>query len=179
MPPSEVARTNRPQPGRHGHGAGLAAPNPHRQHAAEPAPHLAAGDVMAPMSGQTRVQHGVDAPVGGEGLGDSEGAGRALPHPGKQGPHSSKEEPRVEASRYGAGAAAPGPDALHERVIDPGHHRPGEDVAVPVQVLGGGMDHQVGAEIDRTGMDGRGHRAVGHQAGAGAGGRCRRRRSGR
>ena len=53
-------------------------------------------------------------------------------------------------SEHGAGVSPPRADALPEGIARARQHRSGQHVAVAVEVLGRGVDHEVGAELDRS-----------------------------
>jgi hypothetical protein len=127
---------------------------------AEPAAHLPGGDLVARMGRQPRVQHRLKRRVSLEVAGDGHGAVGGAPHPQKQRPHAALQQPRLERAQHGAGVAPPGADPLPEGIAAGGQHRPGQHVAVAVEVLGGGVDHQVGAQLQGPGVHRGRHRVV-------------------
>ena len=98
-------------------------------------------------------------PEGGLGLGaDAQ----------EQSPHPAEEEPRLERPEDGAAVFPDGLDPLPERRSLPGDECARDDIAVPVQVFGGRVEDDIGAELDGPREDGRGEGAVDDEGGPGA-----------
>ena len=98
-----------------------------------------------------RGQHGVldelDRRMRLEELGDLQRVGRHPLHPQPHGLQALEQDPRVER-------AHPEPGMTHQVLDRPGHellraqHRAAEHAALTVDVLGGGVDHHVGAQLE-------------------------------
>lgn len=102
--------------------------------------------------------------------GDGQGAVRRAVHSQEQRAHAALQQPRLKRPGHGTGIAPPRTDPLPERIWACGQHRAGQHVAVAVQVLGGGVNDQVGAEFQRPGEHRSRHRVVdGHPYPGGVG----------
>ena len=130
-------------------------------HASEPL-HLARRHGMVGMAGQAGVEHLADLGVPLEPAGDLEGGLVLSLHAQGQGLEAADQQ--VGGVRIGVGA-----DDVAE-LLDRLHHRPlaadaaGHQVVVPPQVLGGAVEHEIGAELDGTLVHRRGEGAVDEQA---------------
>ena len=151
-PPSEVARLKTRTAREHRHGLLLAARQPDRQHAAEPAVHLARPRSAWPgCDGSPGYRTAVSAGcpwkwrARARALSEARCTRRNRVRMPRCSSHASN------GPEHGAGVAPPGADALPEGVAAGGHHGTGQHVAVAVEVLGGGMDDQVGAQLDGVG----------------------------
>ena len=65
--------------------------------------------------------------------------------------HAAQQQPGLERAEDGALVVAERADAGPELVLARGHQRAREHVAVAVQVLGGGVHDEVGAQLERPG----------------------------
>ena len=130
-----------------------------REHAAAHAgPELASGHVVLGMAGQARVQDRPDARLGLQPRRQARGRSRVPLGSDGEGEDPAEDEERVERTERGAGVDLDAPD-LGDPLRRPGDDA-GDHVAVAAQELGGGLDHEVGAERQRTADVGRGERVV-------------------
>ena len=123
----------------------------------------AAGDRVIGMAGQAGPVHGGHGGVGHEAFGQEGGVRAVAGHPQGQGLQAADGEPGGERVR-----GHPEIDrALPQRAVHLAagrHDQPEGDVVVAPQVLGGGMDDDVGAVLDRPAQHRRGEGVV-HDAG--------------
>ena len=154
----------------------------HRDDRAEPGalrPRVEQPDrgLMPRMPGQARVVHAAHRRVPGHRGGEQHRGGALAADPQRQRLQPPAEQERLVGSQGPAGVDAHRAD-LADQARRPGHDPAGR-VRVPAQVLGGGVQHQVRAVLQRP-ADHRGrHGGVHHQQRALAGARSRPGRAGR
>ena len=92
---------------------------------------------------------GLDRRVAGQPLGDRAGRGLLPLDPGEQGAHAAQGQIGVEGRAGHAGAVGPPGQGLV--ILGVGRHdRAADHVGMAVDELGRGMDHEVGAQLDRV-----------------------------
>ena len=139
----------------------LPADDGERHHPAEPE-HLTGGDVVARVAGQPRVVDPADPAGASQQVGDRLGVVAVPLHPDRQRLQPAQRQPGSRTGR----ATAPidlrvEGEGLGQLVVV-GDQRPTDDVGVPADVLGGRMQHHVGAQGQRLLQVRRGKRVV-HQ----------------
>ena len=72
------------------------------------------------------------------------------PHAQGESPHASQHEPAVEGRRHCAVRRLNAPDPPEKVVFNASQHGTPKNVSVPAKVLCGGMDGEVGAQLERT-----------------------------
>ena len=84
-----------------------------------------------------------------EELRDLHGVGAVLFHPDVQGLETAGDQERIEGTQHGAGhiLQAEGTDLVDE--VSFADHKARDHVAVAVEVLGGGVDDHIGAQLQR------------------------------
>ncbi len=111
------------------------------------------------MLGQPRVDHLGDPLVAVEELGDRHGVVAMPVHPDPERLDPAQGEIGVEGAGNGPGGVLQEPEPLEESWVT-GDKGPADDVAVAAEVLGRRVQHDVGAELERTLQIGRGERVV-------------------
>src|SRR6185295_18742242 len=150
LDPAQAGRAGEdPELHRHLERAGAAALDLEREHAAE-ARHLAGGDLVARMIGETGEVDPEDGGVPGEELGEDEGILAVRAHPGGERPHAPQHEPAVERRGAGSRGRLDPPDALPELALLAGDESPAEDVAVAAEVLRRRMEDEIRPEVERA-----------------------------
>ena len=129
-----------------------------RDDAAEAA-HLPPGELVVRMIGKPGIVHLRDLRMGGEELRQRQAVLVVPLHADRQRLGAAQHQPRVHRSEDGALGV------LHESqpldvIVAHGHHDAADAVAVTVEKLGGAVDDEVGAELDRTLDVGAGERVV-------------------
>ena len=122
-----------------------------RDDPAEP-PHLPPREVVLRVALETRVVHALDLRVGLQELGDPLGVLVLARHAERQGLDAPDEEVRRERVGDRAGHGVEVPDRPHQ--VPAAQDRSGHQVVVAAEVLGGGVDDQIDAELDRPLVDG-------------------------
>ena len=131
---------------------------------AEPS-HLPLREFVLRMIGQARVVHQRHLGVRRQERGDALGVGVVALHADGQRLGAAQHQPRVHRPQDGALGV------LHELqplgvLVAHAHHDAAHAVAVAVQELGGAVQHEVGAELDRPLRVGAGERVVHHHGDA-------------
>ena len=142
----------------------LQAPELQTDHAPEPL-HLAARELVLRVRRQAGVVNPLHLGMVREPLGDAAAVRVVLPHAERERLGAAQREPAVERPRHRARRVLDEPDALGQVVAVHDHHPP-HHVAVAVQVLGGRVQHDVGAELERALEAGRREGVVHDQQGA-------------
>ena len=125
----------------------------------KPPRHLTAGELVAGMSRQAGVEDRRHFGMLAQPFGDRLGVGHMLAHAHAQRADAPNQQPAIEGARYGTEVVLPVGDARAQlgRARDDGA---ADQVAVAAQVLGGAVDHQVDAPVDRLLAVGRGEGVV-------------------
>ena len=114
-----------------------------RDHPAESA-HLPAGELVLGMGGQPGIVDLGDLGPAGEPFGDPAPVGVVLPHPERQGLDAAQRQPAIHRPGHGAGGVLDEAEPLGQIVPRRDQHA-AHHVAVAVEVLGGRVEHDVGA----------------------------------
>ena len=137
-----------------GHG-----PDVEGEHAAEPA-HLAAGQFVARMAGQSGVVDGGDLRMPGEHPCDLPSVRVVLLHPQRERLGTPQEEPGIERRQNRTRGVLEVFEA--GQVLGVARHQdPADAIAMSVQVLGGGVHHDVGPQLEGP-LEIGGHEGVVH-----------------
>ena len=143
-----------------GDGGCLATLHPHRQHAAEAAPHLPHGGGMPGVRGEARIEHRLDSGVAREVLGDGHSAGALVAHAHVQSAYAAQQQRRLERTNNAAQHAAQPCRALEVRILAGEDERAGHHIGMAVEVLGAGMHDQINPKFQRPLINRRGKCAV-------------------
>ena len=177
-PPSDSASVNSSVAAQTRSAASRPPAQPDGDHAAEAA-HLLGRDLVARVLGQARVVHLRDRGCPVRNCDHPLGVVAVPFHAHGEGLHAAQGEPRVERAGHRAHGVLGEAELLGELVVG-GDQRAADDVGVAADVLGGGVQHDVGAERERRLQVRRGERVVDDEPGPGLVGdvgqrrRCRR-----
>ena len=77
-----------------------------------------------------------------------------------QGAHTAQQQPRFERPQHPAILEAEIPHPFPVRVLTCGHQRPGQNIAMAIEILGARMHHDICTQGQRVGQHRRGHRGI-------------------
>jgi len=98
---------------------------------------------------QTRIEHPVHRGVSHQEIGHGRGILLVPIHSHREGLNAANHQPAVK----GRGAAPHGVEQelnLFRQLVSGGYHRPTYHIAVPIEILGGRVDHQVNPILNRV-----------------------------
>ena len=148
--PAEARRVPEEANARGGPKRGVAtAADADREHPPERG-HLAGGERVPSVRRESRVEHGGDARVALESARQRERVGGVAFHAAGERFQPAEHEPRRERRGRGPEDVSVLRGPLHGLVPLREDDRAAEDVAVPAEILGGGVEHEVGAARDRA-----------------------------
>ena len=127
--------------------ARLRAAQRHRDDAAEAA-HLLARELVLRVRGQPGIEHLRDVVALAEEVRDRVRVALVLAHPHRQRLRAARDQERVERAQHRAERLLQEAQVLGDRVVVR-HRRAADHVAVPADVLGRRVDHDVRAERER------------------------------
>ena len=147
-----------------GEGALLAAGHVEGQHRAA-ARHLAHGQLVLGMILAGGIEHAGDFRARGEIIGDRHGVALLLAQTHRQGLQPLQHDPCVEGREGGTGL----PQEVVHMGLDElvrGQNHPAQTAPLPVDMFRGGIDHAIGAHLQRALQQRRGEDIVHHEIGA-------------
>ena len=173
VPPSEVARFHSATCAAVAMAAASPPAHADRQHAAEAAVHLPRRHRMAAArrAGRDRAP-----PRCADAARSARRCAAPTPmraHAQVQRAHAAQQQPRLERAERAADLCTHGLHALPEGVVLTRHQHAGDEIGVAVQVLGGRVHHEVGAELERPRQHRRRDGGVDRHARAGRVRECR------
>ena len=135
--------------------------------------HLDAGQLVLGVAGQSRIKHVGQAAAPAEVCGDVEGVGGVALDAHGQGLQALDQEPGVEGAHRRAGMTQDGGQGVFHVIQVVGEDGAAQRAALAVDVLGGRIDDDVGAHLQRPLQHRRGEHVVDDEAGAGPMGQLR------
>src|SRR5215213_3886269 len=125
-----------------------------RNHSAE-ARHLPAGELMLWVGRKSRIVNFGDCTLMSQPFGYPASVDVVLTHPKRKGLDTPQSQPAVHWSWHSTRGVLNKSQTLRQ-IIPPCHQQPADHVTVAIQILGGGVQYDVGAVLQRPLEEGSG-----------------------